>query len=64
MRQEESKKHRWDVHLSKGDYSYWGYVKDEKVQTGTVHHDAVTEDRGHYEDKVTGRVCAGCGAKE
>ncbi len=61
---EESKSHGHDVHISKGDYSYWGYVKNEKVQTGTVHHDAVTEDRGHYEDKVTGHVCAGCGAKE
>ena len=57
----EDENHAHDVHLSKGDYSYWNYVKLEKVQTGTIHHDAVTEDHGHYEDKVTGYVCAGCG---
>ena len=56
--------HGWEVHISKGDYSYWGYVKQEKVQTGTIHHDAVTEDQGRYEDKVTGYVCAGCGERK
>ncbi len=56
--------HGWEVHVSKGDYSYWSYVKTEKVQTGTVHHDAVTENRGHYEYKVASRTCIGCGAEE
>ena len=61
---EEDENHGWDVHVSKGDYSYWTYVAPMKVQTGTVHHDAVTEDRGHYENKVTGYICAGCGEKK
>ena len=34
---------------------------DEKRQTGTKHHDAVTEDQGHYETVTTGYKCS-CGA--
>lgn len=33
----------------------------KKVQTGTKHHDAVTEDQGHYETVTTGYKCS-CGA--
>lgn len=33
----------------------------EKRQTGTKHHDAVTEDQGHYETVTTGYKCS-CGA--
>lgn len=33
----------------------------EKRQTGTKHHDAVTEDQGHYETITTGYKCS-CGA--
>lgn len=36
-------------------------VHDEKRQTGTKHHDAVTEDQGHYETVTTGYKCS-CGA--
>ena len=39
-----------------GNYS-WSTTR-VKVQTGTTHHDAT----GHYEQKVTGYRCAGCGA--
>ena len=34
---------------------------DEKRQTGSKHHDAVTEDQGHYETVTTGYKCS-CGA--
>lgn len=34
---------------------------DEKRQTGTKHHDAVTEDQGDYETVTTGYKCS-CGA--
>ena len=35
-----------------------------RVQTGSVHHDAVThtEDQGYYETVTTGYHCSGCGA--
>ena len=41
--------------------------KDVKIQTGTVHHDAVTKTvhhdaTGHNETYVTGYRCSGCGA--
>lgn len=36
-------------------------VHGEKRQTGTKHHDAVTEDQGHYETVTTGYKCS-CGA--
>lgn len=61
---EEDEDHGWNEHISKGDYSYCTYVKKEKVQMGIVHHDAVTEDRGHYEFKVTSRRCIDCVAEE
>ena len=36
-------------------------VHDEKRQTGTKHHDAVTEDQGEYKTVTTGYKCS-CGA--